>query len=346
LLFEVERPERLNGSKGAGFAGEAIEDGLAGWDFDETKDGQGENNQDDVGEPGIQSGEVEALGNAVDVEELKDVEVQKIEAVAALADEKEGAPGEDRRDGVGTAEAQDKSGEDRGHESAVHEEVWRAVDESVEEEADRGEAKRGEEKALAFGEGEGVLELAEGDSGEKGADVWERRVFEEAEKLGGAVAVDGAGDVVGVEIQVERVRDEADDPEGEKEKDELQGLLRPGQANHPREGEIEDALAGEGPGDGIPEGCDGRAPALQDEGCEDESLPKLGMRAGLPLVLHHPQRDEENEEIDGIETGEAREPELTFIEISAPVGIVVGEDIAGDEEEDADEDVSVVDEGV
>ena len=32
--------------------------------------------------------------------------------------------------------------------------------------------------------------------------------------------------------------------------------------------------------------------------------------------------------------------------VAAAVGVVVGEDVAGDEEEDADEDVAVVDEGV
>jgi hypothetical protein len=37
---------------------------------------------------------------------------------------------------------------------------------------------------------------------------------------------------------------------------------------------------------------------------------------------------------------------LALVEVSAPVGGVIGEDVPGDEEEDADEDVSVVDEGL
>jgi hypothetical protein len=56
-------------------AGETTEDGLAGWGFDETEDGQGEQDQDDVGEPGFEGGEVEALWHTVGVKKLEDVEV-------------------------------------------------------------------------------------------------------------------------------------------------------------------------------------------------------------------------------------------------------------------------------
>src|SRR5271154_6429702 len=66
----------------------------------------------------------------------------------------------------------------------------------------------------------------------------------------------------------------------------------------------------------------------------------------MPLVLNHAYGEDEDEKIDGIEAGEAGEPELALGEGSAAIGVVVGEDVAGDEEEDADEDVSVVDEGV
>jgi hypothetical protein len=67
------------------------------------EDGQGEQDQDGVREPGVKSGEVKALGHVVGVEELEDIEVEEIEAVAALADQEEGAPGEYGGDGVGTA---------------------------------------------------------------------------------------------------------------------------------------------------------------------------------------------------------------------------------------------------
>lgn len=76
--------------------GEAVEDGFAGWNLDEMKDGQGEEDQDDIGKPRVQGGEVKTVKNMIVVEELEDVEVEEVEAVAALADQEEGAPGEER----------------------------------------------------------------------------------------------------------------------------------------------------------------------------------------------------------------------------------------------------------
>ena len=121
---------------------------------------------------------------------------------------------------MGAAEAENQSGEERGQEAAVHEEVGGVADEGVEEESDGGKTDGGEDEALARSEGESELQFAQGDSGEEGADVRERGVLEEADELGGAVAVDGADDVVGVEVEIERVGDEADDPEGDEEDDQ------------------------------------------------------------------------------------------------------------------------------
>jgi hypothetical protein len=47
---------------------EAMENRFAGRGFNEVEDGQGEQDQDDVGEPGIQSGEMEPVGHMVGVE--------------------------------------------------------------------------------------------------------------------------------------------------------------------------------------------------------------------------------------------------------------------------------------
>ena len=67
------------------------------------EDRQGEEDQDGVGEPGVESREVEALGHTVGVKKLEDVEVEEIEAVAALADQEKGAPREEGGDGMWTA---------------------------------------------------------------------------------------------------------------------------------------------------------------------------------------------------------------------------------------------------
>jgi hypothetical protein len=308
--------------------------------------GQREENQDGVGEPRVQSDEVKALGHMVRVEKLKDVEVEEVETIATFANEEEGSPGEDGGDGVRATEAENKSGKDGGQEAAVHEEVGGMADEGIEEESDSGEADGGEVEALTRGERESVLQFSQGDASEEGANVGERGVLEETDESGGTVAVNGADYVVGVEVEVERVGDEANDPETDQEEDQVEGSSGPGQADEPGEGGVEDTFAGEGPGDCVPEGGDRRAPTLKDERSEDDSLPELGVRAGVPLVLHHAEGDDEYEQIDGIETGEAGEPELTLDQGTGTIGVVVGEDVAGDEEEDADEDVAVVDERI
>jgi hypothetical protein len=106
---ELARHSRSNGKRSGGgdesarLAGEATEDSLASRGFYEMEYGQGEQDQDGVREPGVESDEVKALGHVVGVEKLEDVEVEEIEAVAALADQEEGAPGEEGGDGVGTA---------------------------------------------------------------------------------------------------------------------------------------------------------------------------------------------------------------------------------------------------
>ena len=192
------------------------------------EDCQGKQNQDGVREPWIQSGEVQPLRHVVGVEKLEDVEVEEIEAVTAFADEEEGAPRKEGGDGVGPAEAENESGEDGSHETAMDQKVGGVANERVEEESDGGQADGGEDEALTLGECEGVLQFAEGDSGEEGADVGEGGVLEEAYEFGGAVAVDGADDVVGVQVEIEGVGDEADDPEANEETDQMLGLFGPG----------------------------------------------------------------------------------------------------------------------
>ena len=82
---------------------EAAENGFAGWGFYKVIDEEGEQDQDGVGEPGVEGGEMKALGDLVDVKKLVDVEVDEVEAVAALADEQERTPGEERREQVRAA---------------------------------------------------------------------------------------------------------------------------------------------------------------------------------------------------------------------------------------------------
>ena len=66
-------------------------------------------------------------------------------------------------------------------------------------------------------------------------------------------------------------------------------IRRPGdlgqrQADEPGEGEVEQRLAGEGPGDGVPEGGEHRAPALEQERGEDDAGEELAVGVGVPLA--------------------------------------------------------------
>ena len=70
-----------------------------------------------------------------------------------------------------------------------------------------------------------MLQFSKGHSSEEGADVGERGVLEEADEFGGAVAVNGADDVVWVEVEIEGVGDEADDPETDQEEDQVAGVV-------------------------------------------------------------------------------------------------------------------------
>jgi hypothetical protein len=85
---------------------------------------------------------------------------------------------------------------------------------------------------------------------------------------------------------------------------------------------------------------------LEDKRREDNSPPELGVRACLPLVLNHAERDQENKEIDRIKAGETGEPEVALRKRIAAVGVVVGENVPGDEEEDSDKNIAVVDKWV
>jgi len=113
---------------------------------------------------------------------------------------------------VGAAETEDERSEDWRHKTAVHEEVRCAINQGIEKDADNDEAQGREDQALTRTEGEGVLQFAQRNTGKEGADIGKGGVLEEADDLGGAVAVDRTNNVVGIEVEIERVRDQADDP--------------------------------------------------------------------------------------------------------------------------------------
>ncbi len=131
---------------------------------------------------------MEPVRNAVEAEEIDEVEVQQEEAVAALAEQLDGLPREDGGDEVLSAEADDQRAEERDQEASVHEDVGDVLNGAGEEESDGGERGGGDQSALAAGESEYGVQLAQRDAGEEGADVGQRGVFEGADPEAVAVA--------------------------------------------------------------------------------------------------------------------------------------------------------------
>ena len=56
--------------------------------------------------PARNGGEVKPIEDTIGMKELEDVEVEEVEAIGALPNQEEGAPGEERGDGMGAAEAE------------------------------------------------------------------------------------------------------------------------------------------------------------------------------------------------------------------------------------------------
>jgi len=85
------------------------------------------------------------------------------------------------------------------------------------------EAGSGDQGALARGEREGSLELAQCDPNQEGAGVGQGGVLERAQPVAGAVAVDWRGEMVRIEKNVERMRDKSERPDGDEKSDQAAG---------------------------------------------------------------------------------------------------------------------------
>jgi hypothetical protein len=85
---------------------------------------------------------------------------------------------------------------------------------------------------------------------------------------------------------------------------------------------------------------------LKEKRGEEEAVPELDVRAGLPFDREQRKGEQEDEEVGGVEAGEAGYPEVAFDQSGGAAGVVVGEDEAGDQEEAADKDEAVVEDGL
>src|ERR1700733_15254027 len=86
-------------------------------------------------------------------------------------------------------------------------------------------------------------------------------------------------------------------------------------------------------------------PSLQQQGGENQSQAKIQLGVGVHLLRQHAHGEQQTEGIDGIKAGEASGPKAACGErpTLGALGIVIGEDEAGEQQEEADGNVSAID---
>ena len=131
-----------------------------------------------------------------------------------------------RRERAGAGEAKDDRAEDRRQQAAVHEDVWHLRCEVIAAEPSSREAAEAHDHPAAHAELRLLVNLADGDAAEEGAEVGKRRVLEELDVDAGAVAVGRVREVVGIRPQIDHVRQHAEQPEAEAHHEELADVLR------------------------------------------------------------------------------------------------------------------------
>ena len=89
----------------------------------------------------------------------------------------------------------------------------------------------------------------------------------------------------------------------------------------------------------------GGMPSLQQQRGENQPQAKVEPGVRVHLLRQHAHREQQAEGIDGIEAGEASRPEAARGERPplGAIGVVVGEDEAGKQQEETDRNVTAVD---
>src|SRR5579871_4584545 len=280
----------------------------------------------------------------VSVDQEKAVEVQQVKAIAALADQQQRPPGKDRSDCVPAAKPKHKANEERQQNATVFDQIGQMRSRDIEEESESRERSRCNGQTLSLGDGNGELKSGKRNACHKGRGIRYRRVLQKPDQRRRGVASDWLRQMIGVEDEIQRRRQDVDHPETEKQKNQPGGLSRPRQQNQPRECCIEGHLGGERPCNGVPEGSQTWTQPLQQKGSHDKSLPELQWRARSPLQLKHLERDQQRKQVDRVEAREPGQPELPFHQRRPAVGIVIRKDVPGDQKEDVDEDKTILNE--
>src|SRR5579875_2355677 len=128
------------------------------------------------------------------VDDVPEIEVQDVEAVAGLSHRRKGVEAEETRDRIVSRESEDSEPEERHKQAVVHE--WkRYIVAKVKDSEDTGDAEQSEKKTLAGGARDHGVEVGEGDAKEERRNVRRRRELESADPEAVSITVD-VGDSV------------------------------------------------------------------------------------------------------------------------------------------------------
>src|ERR1700744_4334640 len=150
---------------------------------------------------------------------------------------------------------------------------------------------------------------------------------------------------IGIEDHVERREDKAEAPEAEHGPYNVAPGLWAAQGDEPGKERVEEDIRGERPRGGIPEVAKSGRPALRKDQGESDAPGEFAVRTNAPLLRQNQDRHEQREEEDRIDAGEASHPEGAGGHEAAigTLAVVVGEHEAGEQQKEADRDITIVD---
>ena len=275
--------------------------------------------------------------------QVPEVEVEQVEAVARFTDEDKGPPTKDTGKNVLPGKAEDDAAKE-GHEQAVvNDGVWNART-KPEQEEDGGESEKAQEESLAGFAGNEFIEAGDDDAEGEARQVRNGRVFECLQPWPFTIAVN-MREVIGIEEDVKNAGDEAEKPDKKQTAHDGQSAVGTLPFGEPRKGEIEEPLGGHGPGGRVEEGSDFRNPALQKQRRKDHCEPEHGVCVLTILRGQIAPGKDEAEQVNGIDPRETGLPEADVVELAFTGArcVVVGQDVTGEQDKEADGGVTGVD---
>lgn len=299
------------------------------WNFDPLKDdGRGGDHDGHVEKGREAAGGAGVAAHGPFIEPPQDRDVEDVERVAGFTEEIHDGAGEGTGECAASPGEADEGEDVEGAEAGVEVPVSAVHPLGVEDEGDSSHGGGQVKPGTAVGEA-GGSEVEDAGRDDAGGEVGE--VVDGLPVPGDAVVGHGGGG-----------DDGDDEDEGKRPVPcSLDDRQQQGEA------EVENELAGEGPGGRVPADVEVAFPALEDEEIVDEEA-DFGLKGAGGLVHRTPdegRHDEQAEEVDGVDAGEAGSA-IADERALVPdgFGVALGEDETGEDEEGLNGEVAIADE--